>query len=359
MIYQVHKDIVALLKENISRKVFTSCEAGFFCRDKEKYTFYTIYIDKEKISFKSDFYFDLASLTKVLVTIPCLWSLVSEKKIELDTRLSEIYAGARLDTSIYDLVNHISGLSAHKYFINLLNIPEKERFPYVERDILKELFKIEEKRDYIYSDLGYIILGIVIEKISGKKLDEYWFEKIYIPLDLHDLFFPSNKISIDKKRFISTGVCPWSKELLQGVVHDDNCRLLGGVCGHAGLFGNCSGVLHFFNKILLAYNEKEVCTSLSNRVFIENIGKKRGTRRFGFDTPAEKNSSCGDYFSKLTIGHLGFTGTSAWLDLQREAAVVFLTNRTYRGSDSNSEEIRALRPKIHNIIMKNIPYKGE
>ncbi len=361
MIYQVHKDIFTLLKENLSREVFTSCEAGFFYREGEQNYLYTLYLDKDIVSFNSTYYFDLASLTKIMVTLPCIWSLISEKKINIDTRLADIYRGLELkckDIQIDDLLNHISGLPAHKYFIDALKVSENNRLSYIEKEILKEICKIEKKGNYLYSDLGYILLAIIVEKISGKKLERYWFEKIYVPLNLYGLFFLNEKKSIDKERFISTGKCPASGNILQGIVHDDNCRLLGGVSGHAGLFGNCCGVLDFLNKILLCYKEKIDKFSLSNKVLIDNINKKTESRRFGFDTPAEKNSCCGDFFSQHTIGHLGFTGTSAWLDLEKEAAVVLLTNRTYKGNDRNSEEIRLLRPQLHNMVMKNIPHKG-
>ncbi len=288
MIYQVHKDIFTLLKENLSREVFTSCEAGFFYREGEQNYLYTLYLDKDIVSFNSTYYFDLASLTKIMVTLPCIWSLISEKKINIDTRLADIYRGLELkckDIQIDDLLNHISGLPAHKYFIDALKVSENNRLSYIEKEILKEICKIEKKGNYLYSDLGYILLAIIVEKISGKKLERYWFEKIYVPLNLYGLFFLNEKKSIDKERFISTGKCPASGNILQGIVHDDNCR-------------------------------------------------------------------------QHTIGHLGFTGTSAWLDLEKEAAVVLLTNRTYKGNDRNSEEIRLLRPQLHNMVMKNIPHKG-
>ncbi len=356
MIYQIHRVIDAILRENLFNNVFTSCEVGFFYNNGKEYKKYLYYLDKNIISFNSNFYFDLASLTKILVTVPCIWSLLSEDKIRLTSSINDIYSEVNNNIfTIGDLVNHISGLDSHKFFCEVLRIPMGDRIKYVEKEIF-ENFSLKRKGEYIYSDLGYILLGRIIEKISGKKLDEYWFEKVYKPLGLSGFFF-SEKFSIDKKYIIQTGICPWSKKRLQGIVHDDNCRLLGGVCGHAGLFGNCFSLLDFFVKILLIYKNFVKCTTLSNNIFTENINKNVGGRRFGFDTPAKEKSSCGDFFSKLTIGHLGFTGTSVWMDLEKEIGIILLTNRTIYGNNNNIEEIRKLRPEIHNVIMKNIPHK--
>ncbi len=358
MFYQIHRELKKVLESSLGSGVFTSCEVGFFYKEEKKYMDYTFYIDKNFISFNSKKYFDLASLTKIFVTIPCIWSLLSEKKISMDTNIYDIYTECNVTSNktIGDLVNHISGLAAHKDFSYMLNLSEKERFDCIENYILKRLAE-EKKGEVVYSDLGYILLGRIIEKISGKRLDEYWFEKVFKTLNLKTFSFPCKKEKFSEK-FIPTGICKWKGKSLQGIVNDDNCRLLGGICGHAGLFGNCSGLLNFLKKILLIYKGDIQLFPLANTVLQENLNKNIKTRRFGFDTPSRKNSSCGEYFSDLTIGHLGFTGTSVWLDLKKELGVVLLTNRTYKGNEINREEIRSLRPKVHDIIMKGVSHSN-
>ncbi len=358
MFYYIHKQILENLYKNLSSNVFTSCEVGFFYKNKNNYKNYLLYVDKNNISFSSKKYFDLASLTKIIVTVPCVWSLLSENKFLIDTRIKDIYpeyTSLRRNITIGDLVNHISGLSSHRDYSLFLEIPEKDRFAFVENNILEKLCEKGEKNKLIYSDLGYILLGRIIEKISGKKLDEYWIEKVFKPLNLESLFYLNKRDNILVDKFISTGVCDRTGKILQGIVNDANCRFLGGICGHAGLFGNGFSLLDFIKKILFLYKGNLVVYPFDNNILKDNIDKKVESRRFGFDTPSKINSSCGKYFSDLTIGHLGFTGTSIWLDLKKEVGVILLTNRTYKGDKKNCEEIRLFRQQIHNIIMKNIP----
>lgn len=355
MLHHIHKSLVFLLQEALGEKSFTSCEVGFFWKFEKRFETYTLFMDNKGFSTRSKLYFDLASLTKILVTVPCFFSLLSENRICLHSTLDQFFSnsGSWGSTKIIDLINHISGLPAHRLFSSLLTFPEKERFSAIETCIFSEKYE-NKKQKFLYSDLGYILLGKIIEKVSGMRLDQYWFEKIVIPLNVVDLFFPYQR-NFSSLQFVPTGNCPWSGQLLRGVVHDDNCRILGGVCGHAGVFGNSLGVMDLMKKILLIYTQQMNFRSCSSDLLQKYINDEILTRRFGFDTPAKENSSCGDFFSDLTIGHLGFTGTSVWMDIKKEVCIVFLTNRTI--SDNSLTAIKKLRPKIYNSIMEKVPYK--
>ena len=140
---------------------------------------------------------------------------------------------------------------------------------------------------------------------------------------------------------------------LYGIVHDDNCRVLGGVAGHAGLFGTIDGVLSLCENILTGYNDQSTHPSFSNdnlRIVLEK--QKNSSWTLGFDTPSPAASSSGRYFSKLSVGHLGFTGTSFWIDLQRGVCIVFLSNRTF--FDGENERFKKVRPIVHDSIMQEI-----
>ena len=156
---------------------------------------------------------------------------------------------------------------------------------------------VSDKKEYKYSDLGFMLLGRIVEKVSGYSLDDYWRRNIALPLDLdNDLFFASTQ----KKGFrvyAGTGECHWSKTRLSGVVHDDNCRALGGVAGHAGLFGTAKAVLALCENILLQYKGRRQSPSYSSENLRTALNSSKGNWRFGFDTPSAVLSSSGKYFS--------------------------------------------------------------
>ncbi len=287
--------------------------------------------------------FDLASLSKPLVTALCIFVLSREEKININD-YAEHYFG--LDGGrfiIEDLLNHCSGLPAHRDFWAVKKLGSfEERKREVFRKIINESLVLE-KQD-IYSDLGFILLGFLIEQVTGTSLDEYWGTTIARPLGLSDrIFFRKN----NHHDFAATGRCPWSGARLCGLVHDDNCRYLGGVAGHAGLFGRSSGVLSLCEVILSSYlGEGDFFFGLGNWL------KSRENYRWqhGFDTVSPSGSLAGKYFSPSSIGHLGFTGTSFWLDPEKRIIIVLLTNRVINGN--NPENINKLRPELHDKIME-------
>lgn len=296
--------------------------------------------------------FDLASLTKPLVTVLSVYTLISLKKLKMTDKLGHFFPEidkTKKNISIKQLLCHSSGLSAHKeYFTLYKKISPEKRKETVLKAILVDELDYEPGEKYVYSDLGFLLLGWIIEKVTGKDLDLFWNEYICLPMGLSEkLFFPEQT---DEQEYAVTGNCPWSGRKLEGLVHDDNCRFLGGKAGHAGLFGTVEGVTALCEQILSSIN------SLNNKkIDIKDI--KSWVQRIpgsnwslGFDMVSRFGSSSGKYFSAESIGHLGFTGVSFWMDVERNIIVVFLTNRVI--SPDNNSMIKKIRPKLHDAVMR-------
>lgn len=305
-------------------------------------------------------FFDLASLTKALATVPALLSLMEDNKILWNSTMKKIFQDEipedKAQITIKQLMSHCSGLPAHnEYFKKLLKLKESEKRKSLFTWILQEKLKYLPGTDFVYSDLGFILLGFIIEKISGKSLDEYVKEKIYKPLHLqNELVFAEKE---KRKDFFcaATETCPWTGKILSGRVHDDNCRAMGGVAGHAGLFGTIDGVVHWCEQLLSQIKGRTKHPSYGN----ENLRKavtKDGISNWtpGFDTPSVTGSSSGQFFSASSFGHLGFTGTSFWIDPQKELIIVLLTNRVH--SSKQNELIKKFRPFFHDTVMRCLCY---
>jgi len=364
----IFKKLDLLIKKSIKNSVFTACSIGFSMRT-QRGVFRDIYFwgNTDMGSYgkkvgKSTF-FDMASLTKPIVTVFCIMALIEENKICLEDTLSHclgtICPFDKQKIKIVHLLSHSSGLPAHKpYYKKLINYSLAKRNKKTIEWILKEKLYSKPGEKAVYSDLGYLLLGYVIEKISGEDLDSYWKRKIIEPLKLEkDLFF-LNKTNFNQNEYVVTGNCAWSKVKLCGVVHDDNCRSLGGVAGHAGLFGSAEGLLSLCEHIIEQFKGRRKHLAYSSLSLMRLLEKREGSSWvLGFDTPTPGLSSSGIYFSPKSIGHLGFTGTSFWIDLQRDIAVIMLTNRVSCGE--KTEKIRELRPAVHDIIMEGLLFSRQ
>jgi CubicO group peptidase (beta-lactamase class C family) len=196
-----------------------------------------------------------------------------------------------------------------------------------------------------------MILEWMVEHICGKRLDRFVSEMIYSPLGLDTLFFVDLNAAQREGAFAATELCPWRKVLLTGKVHDENAYVVGGIQGHAGLFGTADSVHTLLLALLSAYhgdNSKNPFEKGLVRLFFRRLPDT--DKALGFDAPAMKHSSCGRYFSKNSVGHLGFTGTSFWMDLDRSIIVILLTNRVH--PSRRNEAIKAFRPKLHDAVLK-------
>ncbi len=323
------------------------CSSGFTARNRarNKVTATTIY--------------DLASLTKPLVTVLCILHLAEKKVFTLETFLPELLPLSTVPDDkktiqLKHLLSHCSGLPAYRpYFVRALGVEKNGRKEFFLQSILAESLECAPGSDHIYSDLGFMLLGFIIEQQTGKSLQHFHRKNILEPLGLQNqlLFIPA----IEKRNLdhcAATEVCQWTGKLLCGVVHDDNCRVMGGVAGHAGLFGTLEGVLGLGRILVEVWNgwrNTELFSRELLKVFLTRFPGSTWT--CGFDTPSAQSSSSGSQFGPTSVGHLGFTGCSIWTDLARGCVVVLLTNRV--NPSRKNIRIKQFRPLFHDTVMIN------
>jgi CubicO group peptidase (beta-lactamase class C family) len=309
----------------------------------------------------TDTVFDLASLTKPLATTLALMLLVQEGKVNLDQGLGSMIPGfSRSDkehVTVRQLLSHTSGLPDYvAYYKKLTAIKPSERKPALRALLIAEPLIHEPGKTSLYSDLDFMILEWLVEVAAQKPLDRFLEESVYEPLRLKHLFFVS--LLDGKKRnglsYAATEDCPWRKQIMDGQVHDDNAYALGGVAGHAGLFGTAQDVHGLLQELLNTWSGAPSSALFEGdvvRTFLERQSDA-GSWALGFDTPTRPDSSSGKYFSYQSVGHLGFTGTSFWMDLEKAAIVILLTNRIHPSREN--ERIRAFRPLVHDAVMEAI-----
>jgi CubicO group peptidase (beta-lactamase class C family) len=309
--------------------------------------------------------FDLASLTKPLATALALLSLVAQGRLPLGSSLGQVLPAAWLPPDkqplkLASLLSHRAGLPAWRpFYPDILKAPLESRPGLLAR--LAAAAPLEHPPDTatLYSDLGFMLLKAVA--VSGASLDKFCREKLYLPLGLASLGFrplsTSNHLPPTAHRLYAAteaGLIPGRP--IFGQVHDENAWAAGGVAGHSGLFGTGHEVFSLLACLYRAYAGETVgpLNPETVKLFLTPAGADRA---LGFDTPAPEGAqcSCGRYFSPLSVGHLGFTGTSFWLDLKLGQMVVLLTNRVHLGRD-NLAPIRAFRPRFHEAASRALGF---
>ena len=268
--------------------------------------------------------YDLASLTKVVGTATAVMILFDEGKIRLDDRvvqyIPEFTGGAKDAVTIRMLLEHRSGLPAGRDLWRLASTPDEARAAVISTPLFAAPGQYVE-----YSDLGADMLGFVVEVVSGEKLDHFLDTRVFVPLGMTDTRFrPDGSL---RGRIAPTELNPPRGYPLRGEVHDENAYALGGVAGHAGLFSTASDLAVFAQMMLNggSYNGTRIVADSTVKLFTRRAA---ATRALGWDTCAGKGS-CGEYLSSSAYGHTGFTGTSLWIDPEREMFVVLLTNRVH------------------------------
>ena len=306
--------------------------------------------------------FDLASLTKPLATALTVLCLVSQEKLQLDDALAELLPSTNIPQdketiTLRQLLCHCSGLPAWKpYYLSLQTLPLKDRKASLRQMILQEPLDSSPGTITTYSDLGFLLIEWILEQSSGQNLHHFTRKDLFGHLGCATpAFLPLDQGSVpDPFEFADTEYCSWRAITLSGQVHDENAYVLGGVAGHAGLFGTASEVKCVLDAILDTLSTGDTSTPWSRERLTEFLRPAlldpTSTWALGFDTPGSSDSSAGHHFSSETIGHLGFTGTSFWLDLQREMAVILLTNRIHLSRDN--EKIKDFRPLLHDAVME-------
>ncbi|MGH7845714.1 MAG: serine hydrolase domain-containing protein [Candidatus Binatia bacterium] len=313
--------------------------------------------------------FDLASLTKPLATTTAIMLLVQQKRLSLDEPITRylpcLEEGDKQAITLRQVLAHCSGLPAWRpYYQDVLEMEEREKKEFVatlaarnyvyDRVRNEGLDSVPGTRG-IYSDLGFILLGEIVETVSGQRLDHFCQEVIFAPIKLQSTFFVAlNDQQKKSQKFVPTQRCPWRGRVLCGEVDDDNAYVMEGVAGHAGLFSCVKDIHHFLLYLRDCYRGSG--SFLDAAIVREFLCRDRAvegwTYALGWDTPSAHNSSSGKYFSPSSVGHLGFTGTSVWWDLERDCYIVLLTNRIHPTREN--DKIRAFRPFIHDLIMERL-----
>ncbi len=304
--------------------------------------------------------FDLASLTKVIATTSLAMRLIDRGRLRLDDRvggwLPEWHGGDRDAATIADLLAHGSGLTAWLPFYR--DCTGRREFQPAICDLPLEY---PPRTRSVYSDLGFILLAFILEDAGGAPLADQFDAMLPTAVSMVPgervnrvlMFRPPGAL---RPAIAPTEVDAWRGRLLVGEVHDENAWALGGVAGHAGLFGDARSVGAFARLVLGALGDRPVAAArLASRDLVARFTARAGipqsSRALGWDTMLP-TSSCGTRMSAAAFGHTGFTGTSLWIDPARDLYVVFLTNRVY--PTRKNEAIRHVRPALHDAIVDTI-----
>jgi CubicO group peptidase (beta-lactamase class C family) len=296
--------------------------------------------------------YDAASLTKAVATTTLIAMQVEAGRLALDLPVAryipEWNAGPNPDwrksVTIRNLLTHTSGLPPHKdYFLTVHSKRE------MIEAICNEPLEYPPGTKSVYSDLGFILLGEILERATGKTVDQLASERIFAPLGMADTSFNPSK-SLLNRIAPTENDTTFRKRLLQGEVDDENAFAMGGIAGHAGMFSTAPDLAAFCQMLLnggmYAQNRLLTRATIAQFTAAQALGDRTFTLGWMVPTP---NSSSGQYFSPRSFGHLGFTGTSIWIDPDRQLFVILLTNRV--NPTRASDKITAVRPAIHDAVM--------
>jgi len=283
--------------------------------------------------------FDLASLTKILSTALLSARAITENRVTLNEAPFTNWASV----TVREILEHTAGLPAHKNFY----VRGQDRHQTLTK-ALSTSIDVNQRTQTLYSDIGFIALGSFLEKRFTRPLDEIFATTAKEHLGTQSLSYNSRG-DFDKSKAAGTGFCPFRRRHLVGEVNDLNAFALGQVAGHAGLFGTVHDVATAARYFLKSYKRPETKIEKTLRTFMTAGGK----RAIGFDR-AERNGSTGGALSEATVGHLGFTGTSLWLDPKannnKGAYFVLLTN--YLEGAGRKQDILALRRAFHRAAIR-------
>ena len=306
---------------------------------------------------QTDTIFDMASVSKAMATTSMAMLLWQRGHLNLDEPIArrvpeflkvsseaESLAGFRSTITPRMLLAHCSGLPAYAPLYKTCDTASE-----LLQACLHMALEAPPGTQAVYSDIGFILLGHLLEQIAGEGLDSFCRREVFAPLGMNSTrYCPPAELrasippTANKENFRG--------RILQGEVHDGNCWRLGGVSGHAGLFSNVHDTLRLADCLLHRgrniFRSETISTFTSRQQMPPSSGWA-----LGWDTPTTPSSS-GTRFSAHSVGHLGYTGTSLWIDFDKQVAIVLLTNRTYPGEEAAaSESIKNIRPRFHDALM--------
>ncbi len=311
--------------------------------------------------------YDLASLTKPLATATSLLLLMQDGRLSLDEPIvswfGELQPRPLGLATVRHLLAHCSGLPPWRAYYERIAERDRRERGFLGSPTAKEAVSAYLRDEELlapvatktaYSDLGFILLGFLIERLAGCSLASFVEERIVAPLHARPLGFrPDTWPGFDPQAVAATEEDAWRGRVLRGIVHDENAHALGGVAGHAGLFGTADAVLALSGAWLAAVRgQPSMLDAALAREFVRRQDLLVGSSwALGWDTPSAPSSS-GTRLSPKSFGHLGYTGTSLWVDPEQELEVVLLSNRVH--PTRRNDKIREFRPKIHDIICQEL-----
>lgn len=311
----------------------------------------TDYSGKSKVD--ENTLFDMASVTKAMSCSPSVLLLAQEGLLDCSIRpLTSFFPDRDLKhlegITLHHLLTHTSGLPAWKDMYSNGQTREQE---------IDELFALPLANPvgttYVYSCMGYIMLSVVIEAVTGKRIDEIATKRIFEPLGMENSGY--NPKSKPGRNIAATDNCPYRKCQLVGEVHDGNAYALEGVSGNAGLFSTAADVATFCRALLAGRESRGVFPlnpAVLKRVFTNAVAESIGGHTWGWFTWPNDGLAAGDFVSRSAIGHTGFTGTCVIIDPEQEAIAILLTNRVCNNDDGLA--FRHLRRKFFNSVFGSI-----
>jgi CubicO group peptidase (beta-lactamase class C family) len=342
----------SILEQGISQQAFPGAAFGVLLRGKvlalDGIGGFTYDLSTEPVNAST--VYDLASVTKVIAATSMAMLLYQRGQLLLDQPLVQILpafaqgestGGPRHHVTLRMLLTHSSGLAG---YVRLFE-SARGRDELLDACLRLPLEAAPGGR-FEYSDPGFILLGRALEVLAGESLEDFCSSEVFTPLGMTTTCFrpPARwRSEIPPTEEDSTFRC----RIIQGEVQDENCFILGGASGHAGLFSNALDPLLYAQCLL----HGQLFTPETIRLFTTPAMPAVSSRALGWDTPSQPSSS-GRFFSHHAAGHLGYAGTSLWIDFERQLAVVLLTNRTW--PHRQSQAIRTIRPAFHDAVVENI-----
>jgi len=349
----------SVLTEAVQQRVFPGAAFGVLRPDEpfaiESLGGFTYRAESPRV--QTDTIFDMASVSKAMATTSMAMLLWERGRLDLDEPLArrlpeflkvrseaESLSALRSKITARMLLAHCSGLPAYAPLYKTCATAAE-----VLEACLHMPLETSPGTQAIYSDIGFILLGHLVEQIAGERLDSFCQREVFAPLRMSStLYCPPVKLrasiapTAEKQNFRG--------RILQGEVHDGNCWRLGGISGHAGLFSNVRDTLRLADCLL--YRGRNIFRSETISTFTTRQQMPPSSSwALGWDTPTAPSSS-GTLFSAHSVGHLGYTGTSLWIDFDKQVAIILLTNRTYPGDEAAaSESIKNIRPRFHDALM--------
>jgi CubicO group peptidase (beta-lactamase class C family) len=310
---------------------------------------------------RTDTVYDLASLTKVVVTTTLSMILVDEGKLDLDARVRAFFPAfsgpAKERVTVRHLLTHSGGLLWWAPFYKELS----GKAAFLERITATDL-AYEPGAKTVYSDLGIVLLGDILERVSRTPFEALARRRVLEPLGMKDTGYRPAPALLE--RIAPTENDPWRGRVVRGEVHDENAAALGGVAPHAGLFGTAPDLARLARMLLDggSFEGRRIVSRATVELFTARAGVPESSYALGWDTPSRGQgprssvpgepgySSAGSLLSARSFGHTGFTGTSMWMDPERELFVILLTNRVHPTRDNN--QIRGVRAQVADAVVR-------